>query len=103
MPLGLYEVHRSLLVDLEAVAVGFYYVEALLVVEADGYGPPEVGLDLGGDVVGSVKVLGEFGFEVGDLADFPFVGVGGEVVHGPGRQRGLAAQRGGVRAVGLKA
>src|SRR5215475_6121473 len=50
------EIALSLLVNLHTVPVGFRNVEAILSVERDRYGSPEIRLGLGRDVVGRVEV-----------------------------------------------
>src|SRR5215813_11610923 len=80
----------ALLVYLDPMAVGLSDVEPSLPIQFYRHWSPEIGLGLGGDVVGSVDVRWQFRDQVGHLPRAFLVGVDVEEVRCPLGQRRLA-------------
>src|SRR5262245_41693496 len=82
----------ALLVYLDPMAVGLSDVEPSLPIQFYRHWPPEIGLGLGGDVVGSVDVRWQFRDQVGHLPRAFLVWVNVEEVRRPLGQRSLAPE-----------
>src|SRR5262245_66147714 len=82
----------ALLVYLDPMAVGLSYVEPSLPIQFYRHWSPEIGLSLGGDVVGSVDVRWQFRDQVGHLPRAFLVWVDVEEVRSPLGQRSLALE-----------
>src|SRR3989449_2585108 len=82
----------ALLVYLDPMAVGLSYVEPSLPIQFYRHWSPEIGLGLGGDVVGSVDVRWQCRDQVGHLPRAFLVWVDVEEVRSPLGQRSLAPE-----------
>src|SRR5262247_958053 len=82
----------ALLVYLDPMAVGLSDIEPSLPIQFDRHWSPEIRLGLGGDVVGSVDVRGQFRDQVGHLPRAFLVWVDVEEVRSPLGQRSLAPE-----------
>src|SRR5215470_10514178 len=82
----------ALLVYLDPMAVGLSYVEPSLPIQFYRHWSPEIGLGLGGDVVGSVDVRWQFRDQVGHLPRAFLVWVDVEEVRCPLGQSSLAPE-----------
>src|SRR6266849_5296334 len=92
----------ALLVYLDPMAVGLSYVEPSLPIQFYRHWSPEIGLGLGGDVVGSVDVRWQFRDQVGHLPRAFLVWVDVEEVRSPLGQSSLAPELALEAAVGAQ-